>query len=167
MSKGAQARLDNTFGSYVLYNEEIAQFFLSNYVYRHTFQIGEKYDILSRWSSGSSNTVTYIESGLFRIYLSNAYGEELFSGFMPAASTLFPARSGAAMMGKYFIANWPTTIYSASMQQYLQFLKTSEELILHQLEEPYYRRNSMISHATTIYIMLTVSLFTAIFSTWH
>lgn len=141
MSENVLEQLTTTFGQYSLYDENIARFFRENYVYKTTFQAGEKFDILSRWSAGSNNTVAYVESGLLRIYLSNAYGEEVFGGFMPQASTLFPARSGAAMMGKYFIANTTTTVLFAAMQQYLQFLSAKPDLIRHQLEEPYYRRN--------------------------
>lgn len=132
---------DHLFDDYVLYHPEIEAFFLENYLYRQDLECGTIYSRSSYGKNWGKDSVLYIHQGYFKIYLTNSAGNESFTGFMPQYSVLYSARTGAPHMGKYMVANASVTIYVTTQKDYLAFLQSSPELISHQLEEPYYRRN--------------------------
>lgn len=125
----------NSFNAYDLYNKDIENFFLQNYIIKKTFHKGDKID-----SNRNNHTVSYIHKGYIKLYLVNKDGNERFNGFVPQYSILLRS-PGLQLLNKHSIAATTVMIYYASLNEYLSFLQTSPDLILYQIYEPYYRRN--------------------------
>lgn len=124
----------DSFDAYELYNKDIENFFLKNYISKKAYHKGEKFD------QPRQNTILYIHKGYGKIYTVNKDGIERFHGFMPQYSLIFQS-PGVSLLNKYTIAATNTDVYCASLNEYLSFLQSSPDLILYQIHEPYYRRN--------------------------
>ena len=122
------------FDSFELYNEDINNFFKTNYIVKKTFHTGERLD------RGNTNSVQYLNSGLIKVYNINLDGNEVFTGYIPLHSTMYTS-PGLNFLGKYSVAAVETEIYYCKMNDYLSFLQESPDRLLHALHEPYYRRN--------------------------
>ena len=120
--------------SFQLYNEKVDNFFQENYINKKYYSPNEILD------PARHNAVIYLKRGYLRIYSTNMHGEELFNGFIPQHSILMTS-PGVENLGKYSICNNYTEAIYASLNDYLTFLQSSSELILHQIHEAHYRRN--------------------------
>lgn len=119
---------------YSLYNEEIERFFVNNYITKKNYPRGKSID------DTRSSTVSYVHKGYLKLYAINSSGDEMFYGFVPQYSVMLRT-PGAESLGKYSVANTEVEMLFVSLTDYLLFLQSAPQLILHQIHEPYYRRN--------------------------
>ena len=124
------------FKTFNLYHQEFEEFFLTRYIAK---KIYAKNEIIDRMPP-ESRLVSYLHKGYLKLYTLNADGNEIFNGFIPEYSVII-STPGISLLGKYSVANTETEIFYASLSEYLTFLAQSPERILHQIYEPYYRRN--------------------------
>ena len=132
---------NDPFSDYSLYHPQIERFFLENYIFHQDLETGAIFSRSSYGKNWGSHSALYIHRGYFKIYLTNAQGSDIFTGFMPQYSVIYSARTGAPRMGKYLMTNGPTSIYVVPQADYLDWLSQSADLVSHQIEEAFYRRN--------------------------
>lgn len=121
-----------------LYNKDIETFFLRHHIYKC---ICHRKELLSDKATFSPEAVLYVRAGRFKIYMGTIDGDNVFVGYLPQYSILAIYDNSLAE-AKFNVADVDSTVYAAHMDDYLRFLQTSPELIYHQMQEPYTRRNA-------------------------
>lgn len=119
-----------------LYNRDIEEFFLKHYVYKTIYHRG---DPLIKNENMSTESVAFVGSGRFKIYLITFDGNKLFAGYIPQYSTIMPFGNNIDEI-KTSVADTDSVVYIGHLDDYLRFLQTSPDIINHQLQEPYNRR---------------------------
>lgn len=129
--------LDKMLDSYCLYNRQIDEFFHDASVFRYNLNRGEDFIGTVRLEKG---IVAYVSRGLFKLFVLSEKGDSSFTGFIPRYSTI-TATSDENAFGKQCIANIDSEVLIAPLNSYVDFIRSSAELTLHQIHEPFYRRN--------------------------
>lgn len=129
--------LSEMLSSYTLYNRDIERFFLESCLFKHEYKRGEEFASVGHLSD---KIVAYIHSGLFKTYMYTSSGNKSFAGYTPRYSTLITL-GNASVFGKGVVANIDSVVYFAPANAYVEFVRSSNELTLHQMREPYFRRN--------------------------
>lgn len=120
-----------------LYDSSLEQFFLKNYLYKRVYHCDEE---LLEYDRYGATAVAYLHKGRLKVYTISLGGRDIFNGYIPQYSTL-ATMDNMFTVGKRVIADEECSVYVVKQDDYLEFLQKSKATIMHQLREPYARRN--------------------------